>query len=91
MLVEDGCLEAEINGDTFLVETGDSLHFDPDLRHRWIAGGGKPATILILALIPEYERGDLMSRIARLDGMPTSDLSGMDPIPAVTGSDPKSS
>ena len=64
ILVEDGCIEAEIGSESFVLEAGDSIHFDPSISHRWIAGGGKPAIVMCLAMIPSRLQADLVSRIA---------------------------
>lgn len=64
ILVEEGCIEAEIGTESFVLEAGDSLHFDPILSHRWIAGAGKPATLMCLAMIPSRLQADLVSRVA---------------------------
>ena len=63
ILVEEGCLEAEIGGESFVLEAGDSIHFDPSISHRWIAGAGGAATLTVLAMIPPRLQADLVSRI----------------------------
>jgi transcriptional regulator with XRE-family HTH domain len=64
ILVEEGRIDAEIGGESFLVGAGDSIHFDPSLPHRWVAGGGEWAQAVVMATIPERLQGDLMERIA---------------------------
>lgn len=64
IMVEEGVIDAEIGGEPFSVGPGDSIHFDPSLPHRWVAGGGESAQAVILAAIPERLQGDLMERIS---------------------------
>jgi hypothetical protein len=64
ILVEDGCVEAEIGTESLVLEAGDSIHFDSNIPHRWIAGAGKPAVLMVLAMIPSRLQADLVSRIA---------------------------
>lgn len=64
MLVEEGDLETEIAGETYKVGTGDSIHFDASAPHRWCASGGRHATLVVFALLPDRMQGDMMSRIA---------------------------
>lgn len=71
ILVEEGCIEADIGGEIYLVEKGDSIHFDPSLPHRWLAGDGKPAMATIFAMLPERLQHDLMTRIAMATGSNT--------------------
>ena len=73
LLVEDGRVDVEVAGEHFVIERGDSIHFDPSLPHRWIAGGGKAATLLVLAIIPARLQGDLMARIAMATGTSSLD------------------
>jgi transcriptional regulator with XRE-family HTH domain len=63
ILVEEGCLEVEIGSESFVLESGDSIHFDPNISHRWIAGAGKPAIVTTLSMIPPRLQADLVSRI----------------------------
>lgn len=69
LIVEAGQLEFDIEGEAYKVGAGDSIHFDTSLPHRWYAAGGEPASVLILALLPERMQGDLMSRMAMSSGM----------------------
>ncbi len=64
ILVEEGNLEAEIGSESFVLEAGDSIHFDPSIPHRWLAGPGEPTTLMVLAMIPPRLQADLVSRIA---------------------------
>ncbi len=66
LFVEEGCIEFELNGDSYLVETGDSIHFEADLPHRWVAGREEPATLIAVAIIPKHLQSDLMSRVAAM-------------------------
>jgi transcriptional regulator with XRE-family HTH domain len=68
ILVEEGCLEVEIGGESDVVESGDSIHFDTSIQHKFIAGRGEGATIVVLAMLPEHLHGDLLSRIAASSG-----------------------
>ena len=52
-------------GEAYILDAGDSMHFDPSLPHRWIAGGGKPAMVLVTAILPDRIHADLANRIAR--------------------------
>lgn len=65
LLVEDGTIEASIGDETYEIGRGDSLHFDPSIPHRWVAGHGKSATVLISAILPDRIHADLSTRIAR--------------------------
>lgn len=80
IMVEEGEIEAEIGGERFSVLQGDSIHFDPSLPHRWVAGGEKPAQAVVLATIPERLQGDLMERIAAAAGSSAFEISGLDAI-----------
>jgi transcriptional regulator with XRE-family HTH domain len=68
ILVEEGCLEVEIGSESDVVETGDSIHFDSSIPHKFVAGRGECATIVVLAMLPEHLHGDLLSRIAESSG-----------------------
>jgi transcriptional regulator with XRE-family HTH domain len=68
ILVEEGVVEVVIGEGTYEIARGDSMHFDPNLPHRWIAGGGKPALLLVMAILPERIHADLATRIARAAG-----------------------
>lgn len=68
ILVEEGVLAVEVAGDDFQVGPGDSIHFDPSLPHRWIAGDGKPVQAVIIAIFPERLRSELLDRITRAAG-----------------------
>ncbi len=76
LLVEEGRVDVEIAGEHYVIERGDSIHFDPSLSHRWIAGDGKAATLLVLAIIPARLQGDLMSRVAMATGASSVDAVG---------------
>lgn len=69
ILVEEGEIECEIGGEASKIGVGASIHFETSLPHRWYASGGRPATVTILALLPERLQGDLMSRIAMSTGL----------------------
>ncbi len=64
LIVEEGCIEAMIGPETFEIARGDSLHFDPSLPHRWFAAGGKPAMVLVSAILPDRLHAALAARIA---------------------------
>ena len=64
ILVEEGCIEVELSGESYLVEAGDSIHFDSSTPHRWVAGRGKSAKVTTLAMIPERLHADAKSRAA---------------------------
>jgi transcriptional regulator with XRE-family HTH domain len=65
LIVEDGTIEVVVGDETYGVARGDSVHFDPSVPHRWVAGGGKPAMVLVTAILPERVHVDLAMRIAR--------------------------
>ncbi len=65
LLVEEGSIEAMIGPENFELARGDSLHFDPSLPHRWFAAGGKPAMVLVTALLPDRVQSSLATRIAK--------------------------
>ena len=65
LAVEEGSIEAIIGGESYEIRRGDTLHFDPSLAHRWFASGGKPATVLVTAILPDRIHADLANRIAR--------------------------
>ena len=81
ILVEEGCVEAEIGTESFALDEGDSIHFDPSIPHRWIAGGGKSAVLMVLAMVPSRLQSDLVSQIASStlhggdEGVESSDVS----------------
>lgn len=62
LLVEAGCIEVELGGESYLVEAGDSIHFDSSVPHKWIAGREKPATVVAVAMIPEHLQADIKMR-----------------------------
>jgi len=64
ILVEEGCIEFESGGESHLIETGDSVHFDSSIPHRWVAAQGKPAKLVVIGVLPERLQADLMLRIA---------------------------
>lgn len=75
ILVEEGRVDVEVGGEDFEVGPGDSIHFDPSLPHRWIAGGEKPAQAVIMAILPERLRGNLLDQITRAAGSGLLDAS----------------
>ena len=62
VLVEDGCIEVDLSGESHVVEAGDSIHFDSSVLHRWVAGRENPATVTTLSMIPEHLQIDLKAR-----------------------------
>jgi transcriptional regulator with XRE-family HTH domain len=78
LLVEEGCIEIELGGESHVVEAGDSIHFDSNLSHRWIAGRGKPATLIWFAMIPEDLQTDLMSQAAAAAGLESPEVGEAD-------------
>lgn len=69
LLVEDGQVELELDGETYEAGPGDSIHFDTNASHLWRAMGGRKATCLVLALLPEHLQGDLMTRLTMSAGI----------------------
>lgn len=65
LIVEEGAIEAVIGEETYEIARGDSLHFDPSVPHRWFASEGKPAMVLVTAILPDRIHADLATRIAR--------------------------
>jgi len=65
VMVEEGSIEAILGSQTFEIGRGDSMHFDPSLPHRWFASGGKPAVVIVAAILPDRVHADLANRIAR--------------------------
>lgn len=65
LLVEEGTIEAVIGSDTYSIDRGDSMHFDPSLPHRWFAANGKPAMVLVTAILPDRIHSGIATRIAR--------------------------
>jgi len=65
LLVEDGAIEAVVGNESYAIERGDSMHFDPSLPHRWYAADGKPALVMVTAILPDRLQDDLATRIAR--------------------------
>ena len=63
--VEDRGIEVMIGNETYEIARGDSMHFDPNLPHRRLAAGGKPATVIVTAILPERIHADFATRIAR--------------------------
>ncbi len=76
LFVEEGCIEVDLAGESHLIEAGDSIHFDTDLSHRWIAGRGESARIIIVVMMPERLQADLISRAAALGHFASSDDAG---------------
>jgi transcriptional regulator with XRE-family HTH domain len=68
IVVEEGSLEAVVGEASHALGEGDSLHFDPSLPHRWLAGGGKPAILLVAAILPDRVQAELASRLSRAVG-----------------------
>jgi transcriptional regulator with XRE-family HTH domain len=52
ILVLDGAFELDVDGQHFVLDQGDSLHFRTDRPHRWHNATGKPITAVWLALRP---------------------------------------
>ena len=69
IMVEDGELDLEINGEKYQISTGDSIQFDTNQPHRWTASGGQSARVVIFVLLPERLQGDVISRIAMSSGI----------------------
>lgn len=65
LIVEEGLLEATVGDEAYELGRGDSMHFDPSIPHRWVAGGGKPSIVLVSAILPDRIHVDLATRIAR--------------------------
>jgi len=65
LLVEEGTIEAVVGEETYEMGRGDSMHFDSNVPHRWFASGGKPAMVLVSAILPDRIHSDLATRIAR--------------------------
>ncbi|MBY0400616.1 XRE family transcriptional regulator [Myxococcota bacterium] len=65
LIVEEGTIEAVIGEETYELARGDSMHYDPNVPHRWFATGGKPALVLVTAILPERIHSELTTRIAR--------------------------
>ncbi len=80
ILVEEGRIEVEIGDEEFVIESGDSIHFDPSLPHRWVAAGDRSAQAIVLATIPERFQGDLMERITSVTGANSFEISGIEAI-----------
>ena len=80
ILVEDGVIEAEIGNERYEVGPGDSIHFDCNLPHRWVAGGEKAAQAVVLAAIPQRMQGDLIERITAATGASQFEAVGIDAI-----------
>ncbi len=70
LAVEEGSIEAIIGAESYEISRGDTLHFDPSLPHRWFASGGKPAMVLVTAILPDGIHADLANRIARAAASP---------------------
>ncbi len=68
LLVEEGRLECTVAEETYVVGPGDSIHFDPSIPHRWIAGGEKAAQVVVIVTIPQRLQGELMERITAAAG-----------------------
>lgn len=77
LFVEQGCIEIDLAGESHLIEAGDSIHFDSDLSHRWIAGRGESASIIAVVMMPERLQADLISRAAALGDFASSDDEGV--------------
>ena len=87
LLVEEGVIEAQVGGDSFLIGAGDSIHFDSSLPHRWLGQGPGVAKLIVFAMMPERLQGDLIERISHASrghqnvvlpepGEPTGDARG---------------
>lgn len=68
ILVEQGMLDCTVGEEHYQVGPGDSIHFDPSIPHRWIAGGEKSAQVVVIAAIPQRMQGELMERISAAAG-----------------------
>ena len=68
LLVEVGTLECTVGDEVYEVGPGDSIHFDPSIPHRWIAGGEKPAQVVVVVTMPQRLQGELMERITTAAG-----------------------
>ena len=68
LLVEEGTIECTIGDEQYVIGPGDSIHFDPSIPHRWVAGGEKPAQVVVVVTIPQRLQGELMDRITSAAG-----------------------
>lgn len=84
ILVEEGCIEAEIGGESYVAEAGDSMHFDASFSHRWIAGRGQPAKVIAFSLSPKNLHDDLMSRASAVTESEKEDDPEYDVLDEVT-------
>ncbi|MAG30196.1 MAG: hypothetical protein CL908_04780 [Deltaproteobacteria bacterium] len=78
ILVEEGCIEAEVAGQSYSLHPGDSLHFDPSLPHRWTASAERPAMCVLVVMVPERFHANVMSRIATATGSSIREVSGFE-------------
>jgi transcriptional regulator with XRE-family HTH domain len=78
ILVEEGIMNVEVGGEAFVVASGDSIHFDSSLPHRWIAGDGMAAQAVVLTTMPESLQGELMERITQAAGSANFEVSDLD-------------
>jgi len=65
LFVEEGAIEADIAGEKYLLEVGDSIHFDTDHPHRLLAAHDAPARVIVIAHMKEQQhlRDELVAGI----------------------------
>lgn len=64
--VERGRLDVCVDGQRFVVETGDSLHFKASARHAWRNDGDDDAVAIILGRASTGGRSAVLARLRRL-------------------------
>lgn len=52
--VIEGPIEINLEGNTYLLNTGDSIRIPPNMRHSWINNGSGVATIIFAVTPPEF-------------------------------------
>ena len=45
LIIEEGRIDFELDGETDVLDAGDSVHFDSSLPHRWVASRGYPTKL----------------------------------------------
>ena len=67
ILIEDGELAVEVDGGSYNLYTGDTLHFKASLGHRWKNTSDQSVQFLVIGTLSQAMRSILGDRLRRRD------------------------
>jgi transcriptional regulator with XRE-family HTH domain len=65
-ICESGEIHLQINGETFELEAGDSVHCKTSVPRRWTNSGSEPAVLTLAFSMPREHRNNLPRRLSEL-------------------------